>query len=427
MIQKGTMNLLKKAALLTLVMTGTLHAESILKDGDTLAICGDSITEQRLYSVMIEDYILMCQPAKVQVTQFGWGGEQATGFLSRMNHDVLPFKPTLATTCYGMNDGLYNKPSDSVRSKYHDAMTEIVKRFQAAGTKVIVGSPGVVDSRTFINARKAVDAKTYNTTLAQLRDEAQTVAKETESVFANVFDPMHSAMDAAEAKYPANDYHVAGRDGIHPAANGHLVMAYAFLKAMGFDGNVGEFTLDLSTGKADASKGHKVLSSDKTNLKIESSVYPFCFQGDRGKVNSTTNLLEFVPFNQDLNRLTLKVAGASAPKYKITWGEESKVYTSAELAKGVNLAAEFLNNPFSQPFADVESKIREQQNFETPTYKGLLRTIGTSRTNLPEAEAQFDAVVEAIRKHDQQLFVAARESLKPVTHTITIEPVTTEK
>ncbi len=28
-----------------------------------------------------------------------------------------------------------------------------------------------------------------------------------------------------------------GRDGVHPDRNGHLVMAYAFLKALGCDGN----------------------------------------------------------------------------------------------------------------------------------------------------------------------------------------------
>ena len=43
-----------------------------------IAVIGDSITEQKQYSVFIEDYLLMCQPAeKLQVAQFGWGGETA--------------------------------------------------------------------------------------------------------------------------------------------------------------------------------------------------------------------------------------------------------------------------------------------------------------------------------------------------------------
>ena len=40
------------------------------------------------------------------------------------------------------------------------------------------------------------------------------------------------------------------RDGVHPAANGHLIMAYAFLKGLGCDGNVGTITLDLAGNHA---------------------------------------------------------------------------------------------------------------------------------------------------------------------------------
>ena len=46
-----------------------------LKKGDRLAICGDSITEQKLYSRIMEDYLTMCAPQlKVTVRQFGWSG-----------------------------------------------------------------------------------------------------------------------------------------------------------------------------------------------------------------------------------------------------------------------------------------------------------------------------------------------------------------
>src|SRR5947207_1130075 len=74
-----------------------------LKDGDVLAICGDSITEQKLYSLYIEDYLLVCRPRQnLRAMQFGWGGEVVGGFLGRMSN-VLRFPVTAATTCYGMN------------------------------------------------------------------------------------------------------------------------------------------------------------------------------------------------------------------------------------------------------------------------------------------------------------------------------------
>src|SRR5437764_6768641 len=75
----------------------------LLKPGDRLAICGDSITEQKMYSRIMEDYLTMCAPElKVTVRQYGWSGEQARGFLGRMTNDCLRFKLTVATTWYGM-------------------------------------------------------------------------------------------------------------------------------------------------------------------------------------------------------------------------------------------------------------------------------------------------------------------------------------
>ncbi|MDR3377251.1 MAG: hypothetical protein P4M10_01085, partial [Verrucomicrobiae bacterium] len=75
----------------------------ILKPGDRLAIIGDSITEQRIYSRIMETYLTVCVPElKITTRQFGWSGETAEGFLHRMTNDCLRFHPTVATTCYGM-------------------------------------------------------------------------------------------------------------------------------------------------------------------------------------------------------------------------------------------------------------------------------------------------------------------------------------
>src|SRR5688500_7522840 len=77
----------------------------LLKRGDSLAICGDSITAQKMYSRAIETDLTVCAPElNISVRQYGWSGEQAPGFLARMTNDCLRFEPTVATTCYGMND-----------------------------------------------------------------------------------------------------------------------------------------------------------------------------------------------------------------------------------------------------------------------------------------------------------------------------------
>src|SRR3569833_199003 len=75
----------------------------LLKKGDRLAICGDSITEQKMYSRLVEDYLTMCVPElKITVRQFGMGSETTSGFLARMTNDCLRFSPSIATSCYCM-------------------------------------------------------------------------------------------------------------------------------------------------------------------------------------------------------------------------------------------------------------------------------------------------------------------------------------
>src|SRR4051812_23512859 len=98
------------ASVLNLLFIPFAIAQAQLQQNDVIAITGDSITEQKQYSVFMEDYLLMCRPElKVQATQFGWGGETAIGFFNRVGNDCLVFKPTVATTFFGMNDGGYTK------------------------------------------------------------------------------------------------------------------------------------------------------------------------------------------------------------------------------------------------------------------------------------------------------------------------------
>src|SRR6266481_6204539 len=122
----------------------------LLKKGDRLAICGDSITEQKMYSRIIEDYLTMSVPElEVSVRQYGWGGERAGGFLARMTNDCLRFKPTIATTCYGMNDHEYRAYEESIGRTYREKSAAIIEAFKANNVRVVHGSPGCVGKIPF--------------------------------------------------------------------------------------------------------------------------------------------------------------------------------------------------------------------------------------------------------------------------------------
>ncbi|MEW6251561.1 MAG: family 16 glycoside hydrolase, partial [Planctomycetota bacterium] len=228
-------------------------AAGLLQHGDRVAIVGDSITEQKWYSRFMEDYLVACLPElELRVAQFGWSGERAPGFAARMANDLLPWRPTVVTTCYGMNDGLYRPYELGIGTTYADGMRQIVaplleRKGGEAGAaarpvRVVVGAPGAVDTFSFRRPDR-VAPEAYNDNLAHLRDIARELAREFGQPFANVHDHMVLAMLRAKPAL-GQEYHVCGGDGFHPAPNGHLVMAYAFLKALGCDGQIGTITLE---------------------------------------------------------------------------------------------------------------------------------------------------------------------------------------
>ncbi len=393
-----------------------------LKANDHVAIIGDSITEQKLYSVYMESYLILCQPVQgMTATQFGWGGETAPGFLNRMGFALVPFKPTVATTCYGMNDGGYSPMDPAKAKRYRDAQTAIVQNMKKAGVRfIVVGSPGAVDFHKFRNNPEA--AVMYNKTLSELRDIAKEVADAEKVAFANVFDAMINAMGPAKAKY-GNDYHVCGGDGFHPAQNGHLIMAYAFLKGLGVDGNIGTITLDMATGKAQATDGHKVLSAGNGSVEIESTRYPFCFSGDPKSPSATTGIIEFFPFNDDLNRFQLVVKSPGADKLRVSWDGFTKEFAAADLAKGINLAAEFMENPFSRPFAEVQARIAQKQNNETHLIKNLIHNLPQYARLVPEESESIRRVGAALVQSNKVEREAVAQLIKPVKHVIKVEAV----
>lgn len=402
-------------ALIVAVICGRAQAQ--LQKGDFVAIAGDSITEQKQYSVFMEDYLIMCKPqADLRAMQFGWGGETSWGFLGKMPNEALKFDMTVATTCYGMNDGAYSPMKPEKAKHYRDSMQAIVDAFKKHGVRfIVVGSPGCVDADTFHKSPEA--AVMYNKTLSELRDIAKEVADKNGCAFANVYDSMMDAMTKAKAKN-GNTYVFAGGDGVHPGANGHLAMAYAFLKGLGVDGNIGTITVDLAGNSATATDGQKVLGVKDGAVDLESTKYPFCFLGDPKNATSTAGVLEFLPFNQDLNRYMLVVKNPGG-KVKVTWGKESKEFSAADAEKGINLAAEFLDNPFVEQFKAVDKLVRAQQNAETSLIKKTLHDLPKAK----DKEAAGEAAKEEMKKAKDLFDAASAAAQTAVKHTIKIEVV----
>jgi lysophospholipase L1-like esterase len=381
---------------------GKAKSELQLKEGDVVALCGDSITSSGQYPAFMELYQLLCGPKmKVSFVNCGRWGETAGVFPKSWDKDFLPAKPTVVTICYGMNTGRGGRPIDeNTVAGEAKALKVIIEKFREIGGRVVIlGSPGCVDSEGH-NAPAVANAN-----LGKLRDGARKLAGETKSVFADVHTPMIEVMAKAKEKY-GKDFAFAGGkgDGVHPGGAGHLVMAWAFLKALGFDGDIGTIMVDLAKDQATAAGDHQILSCKGGTVEVESTRYPYCFLGDPYKPgvstnsNSTLSVFDLFAFNQDLNRYRLVVHGAKDKKLKVTWGTQSREFDAAALEKGINLAAEFPDNPFCKPFQKIWTAMRERNScrgwLKDPKLKGIPERMEKAVANMVPVPVKHTIKIE---------------------------------
>lgn len=385
----------------------------LLKKGDRVAICGDSITEQKRYSVILESYLTACLPElEITCRQYGWSGEQAGGFLKRMESDVLRFKPDFATTCYGMNDFRYVPYNDPIAADYRKNLTTMVRTFKQAGTRVLLGSAGIIDSVPHWVKTASGTQQELNLALSKFRNIGIEVAAAEQVAFADLYRPMLLA-DFHAKKLHGPEFKVAGKDGVHPGWAGQVIMAYSFLKGMGLDGDLGTITYDAATGKATATAGHEVVSAADGRITLRSTRLPFSpGPGDLKSDDSIRAGLALVPFDDELNRLVLKVAAPAATAYNVTWGESTRTYQAAELQAGVNLAKDFETHPLLPAFKKVWDAVLAKQEYETRQIKMLVHG--------PEGAADREGTFAVTEKARARLAKAVAGSKQAAEHVITI-------
>ena len=238
-------------------------------------------------------------------------------------------------------------------------------------------------------------------------------------IFVDQFTPMLDAMTKAKAAY-GDQYYLTQRDGQFTDRNGQLIMAYVFLKALGCDGNIGRSRSISRRIKRKARPGQKIISMQNGTVQIESTRYPYCFQGDAKTSDATTGIINFFPFNDELNRYLLVVKGLTGTKARVTWGAEVREFPVADLAKGVNLAAAFAGHtPFDNHFTSVEDAIWQQQLKQFIFMDNIFQHLDDFKQMAPGAP--FDQLVAGIYAQNDKNGAAAAARFVPVQHTLKIE------
>ncbi|MCY3020691.1 MAG: SGNH/GDSL hydrolase family protein [Planctomycetota bacterium] len=394
--------------------------EFFFKDGDTVVIIGDSITEQHLYSNYVEMWTVSRFPKwNLTFRNSGIGGDSSGGGNGRFKRDVVVHKATAMTVDFGMNDGGYKAFEEGRYKTYMKGLQGMADQAKAANIRVAWATPSPVEK-----AEDGPALQGYNETLEKYSAGVAEIAQKSQGVFVDQFHPFVALQDKARAENPKN--RIGGGDAVHPGPAGQTVMAWAILKGLHFPPLV-------SSAEVDAA-GNKVVKAEKCEVtNVAAKDGGISFQRLDAALpffpKEAKAILKWAPIDQELNQYALKVTGLKEGQYDILV-DTQKIgeHTAAELAAGVNLAGEALaGGPIADHVKAVWSAVAEKNRYyHDKIFRGMVLGAGAvpDWLEIPaaEIEAKKQAAMEKRMAKMPELDAAVRKSLEMKPHQFDIVP-----
>jgi lysophospholipase L1-like esterase len=313
---------------------------------------GNSITHSGHYHSFIWLYYMTrCPEMPIKIINAGIGGECAWDIKERLEDDIFSKNPTYMTMTFGMNDvGYSNFYKDNAQElaelqikKSFDSYQVIEKRMQEAKgvTKVMIGGSPYDETSKIENEV----FPTKNAALLKVNDFQRASAKANNWGFVDFAIPMMEISQREQAKDSL--FALCGGDRIHPDNDGHLVMAYLFLKAQGLAGKkVAEVSVNASNEKVISADNCRISAIKKNGSNIEfnylANALPFPVDTvvrGWGSNKSQNEGLKLVPFTQEFNQEILKVSNLESGLYQLRIdGQSIAEFSSAALQIGINMA-----------------------------------------------------------------------------------------
>ncbi len=389
-----------------------------LHAGDRVVFYGDSITDQRRYTSLVETYVLTRFPQlDVHFVHSGWGGDRVTGggggpIDVRLYRDVLPYNPTVVTIMLGMNDGSYRAYDQNIFDTYANGYKHIVEvlRRQLPGVRIVAIRPSPYDDVT----RAPLFEGGYNGVLVRYGNFLAELASSQKLELADLNQPLVDAL----AKAKAADAALAVKlipDRVHPGEQATLVMAEGLLKSWHAPAIVTEVEIDaarhsdlkqVNTRVSDASYGKSV---SWTQLD-QALPMPLNRQDPQMAL-----VLKSCDFDEALNREPLRVKGLAAGNYRLEIdGDNIGAFTAAQLAAGIDLAE--LATPMTRQAAAVHNLTVEHTGVHNARWRQLQVPLQTNET--PELLKALQAMDEL----ETQLVKEQRAAAQPHAHRYQIIP-----
>jgi len=201
-------------------MSGVQASGIAVKDGQTIAFLGDSITDDGWNNptgyVKLTVAGLKANGIRVASIHAGIRGDTSDQMLERLKRDVLDKKPGWMILSCGVNDA-----RGVPLARYKNNITAIVDRCKTAGVKVVILTATVIGEN--------LDNKD-NKKLTHYNEFLRSLAKEKKCLLADLSVMFHERIKAGR-----KTGHLLTSDGIHMNPAGDKVMAMGILQAFGLN------------------------------------------------------------------------------------------------------------------------------------------------------------------------------------------------
>lgn len=414
---------MKKLILLLALVAGyqLSKAQTVapFKAGDRVAFVGNSITDGGHYHSYIWLYYMTHFPnARITCFNVGIGGDWIGQMYDRLDDDALSKKPNVLTLTWGMNDCGYfewyrKDAADFMKAKidnsykYYGMLEQKLLSHPEIRKIIILGSP--YDETSKFTNKNLYPGKAE--AFSKIIDFQEAAAKKNNWGIVDFFHPMR-AINLEQQKRDTM-FSLTPNDRIHPDNDGHMIMAYLFLKAQGLanhpvaDVEVNAKNLRvLKSGNCKITKMTGNADSVSFYYLAQSLPYPAdTLPRGWGNHKSQADGLKLVPFTNEFNQELLKVRGLKDGNYKLMIdGQPIGSRTAKELEDGVNLADIKSTPEYQQAVQiqqlneerwDIERRIREYKWMEYDFLKGknMLYQDGVAAMDTVNKYAQKDLFV----------------------------------
>lgn len=358
---------MKKLKLMLAVMfaiaVGNASAQQLkpFKAGDRVAFVGNSITDGGHYHSYIWLYYMTRFPEmRVWMGNLGIGGDTSAEILNRIEGDAYAKLPTVLALTFGMNDSGYQELNSDTAATFANHRVDFARNNYEKIEKHLLNHPEarVIQIGTSPYDQNSKIKNTWlwkgkNDVIKRIIDLQRSSAKRNGWEFFDFNEPM-VALNTLIQQRDSAEFTICGHDRIHPDNDGHMYMAYLFLKAQGMGGKkVADMQINAKKKVATLTDNCSIsnISGDKTSLSFDylakSLPYPLdtIARGAMEWKRPQCLVLKYVPdFMKEMNDENLTVTGLKGTFELKIDNEVIDTLSAEDLAKGVNLAT-YVNTP----------------------------------------------------------------------------------